>query len=185
MRVRAESKMASVTEKAASVINEKGEAIADLSTQVGEMQAHQQQTLEEYTTALTERDGTLAKMTEDASIAKAELEAIVKQKDESYTALETEMKTASDKADASLKKKNKELSDIGEELRKTTERLATALKDKERAESENYDLVQEAAISARKLAKLSEDNRKLEALLKSNAEKAAVPDTAEGVEKIN
>jgi chromosome segregation ATPase len=183
LRVKAETGYAKIQDKATSVINEKGEAIADLSTQLGEMQAHIQQRTEEFTGALTERDEAIAKLTEDARIAKAEHEAALQEKDKNIAGLESEMKASTAKYDAALKKKNKELSGIGEELRKTTERLATALKDKENAEAESYDRAQEAAQNAKKIAKLTEDNRHLEALAKLAEQKNALSDTAEGTVK--
>lgn len=183
LRVKAEAGYAKIQDKATSVINEKGEAIADLSTQIGEMQAHLQQKTEEFTAALNERDEQIAKLTEDARIESAEHEANIQEKDKSIAGLEGEIKETTAKYDAALKKKNKELSEIGEELRKTTERLATALKDKETAEAESYDRAQEAAQDAKKIAKLSEDNRHLEALAKLAEQKSLLPDTAEGTAK--
>lgn len=180
MRVKAETGYAKIQDKATSVINEKGEAIADLSVQVGEMQARLQQSSEEFTSALAEKDAEIAKINEDARIVAAEGVAAIEEKNKNITGLETEIKETTVKYDSALKKKNKELSEMGEELRKTTERLAAALKDKEMAESENYDLAQEAAQSAKKIAKLAEDNRHLEALAKIAEQKSQIPDTAEG-----
>ncbi len=183
MRVKAESRYANIQDKATSVINEKGEAIADLSTQLGEMQANIQQKTEEFTSVLGDKDAEIAKLIEDARIAAAEVVVATEEKNKNITALENEIKETTQKYDAALKKKNKELSEMGEELRKTTERLATALKDKEKAEAESYDRTQEAAQSAKKIAKLSEDNRHLEALAKLAEQKNQILDTAEGVVK--
>ena len=159
MRVAAESKLSNLQYKATSTINEKGEAIADLSTQVGEMQAHLQQATEESNEAITDRDAQIAKLNEDARIASAEHEAAL-------AALEADMKKNTEKYDAALKKKNTELSGIGEELRKTTERLAAALKEKEQVESKNYDIQYELSALRRRAEKLNADNKRLEALSK-------------------
>ncbi len=170
MKVAAQSKLTNLEFKATSVINEKGEAIADLSTQVGEMQAHLQQTTEEAATALADRDMQILKMEEEARVAQEEHESAI-------ALMQKEMEETSEKYDTSLKKKNTELSELGEELRKTTERLAASLKEKEKTESENFDLKQEVASLGRRIAKLNEDNRHLEALAKIGE----APPTADSV----
>lgn len=169
MRVSAQSKLANLEFKATSVINEKGEAIADLSTQVGEMQARLQQTTDEAVAAVADRDALIQKMEEDARVAAAEYE-------KTLAGLETKMQEDSKRSDEALKKKNTELSEMGEELRKTTERLAAVLKEKEKAESESYDTRQQMSASQRKLDKLRDDNKRLEALAKVCVE----PTTADG-----
>ena len=183
MRVKAESGYANIKDKATSVINEKGEAIADLSTQVGEMQAHIQQKSEDFAGTLGEKDAEIAKINEDTRIAAAENEATVFEKNKNITDLEAEIKQTTEKYDTALKKKNKELSEMGEELRKTTERLALALKDKEIAEAQSYDSAQKTAQAAKKITKLADDNRRLEALSKACAQQTQIPDTAEGTAK--
>ena len=106
---------------------------------------------------------------EEAQIAQADHQA-------KTTELETTLQQNSEKSDAALKKKNTELSEMGEELRKTTERLAAALKEKEQALSESYDLKQQVSAVDRKMDKLRDDNRRLEALAKVCVE----PSTADG-----
>ena len=179
MRVSAQSKLSNLEMKSTTVINEKGEAIADLSTQLGEMQANLQKNTEDYTGRLGDKDQQILKMEEDQRLAQAEYEGDLQEKTAAYTDLEAQMKADAERSGEALKKKNTELSEMGEELRKTTERLAKALKDKERAESENYDLKQQSTSGERKLDKLREDNRRLESLVKVCAQPA--PDTAEGV----
>jgi chromosome segregation ATPase len=181
MRVSAQSKLEQIQSKAATVLNEKGEVIADLSVQLGEMQAGLQQTTEDFTAAVQDRDERISMITENARIAAAEAEEALVEKTGQISKVQNEMKAEQEKADAALKKKNAELSEMGEELRKTTERLAAALKEKEAAESENYDMKQSVNDADRRMEKLRDDNRRLEALAKiCVGSSSASSETADG-----
>ena len=176
MRVAAEARLTNLRFKATSVINEKGDAIADLSTQVGDLQANLQKTTEEYNNTVADRDTQIRELNDRSRQETADHAAAIETKDQNIGALEEEMKQSAERYDASLKKKNTELSGMGEELRKSTERLAAALKDKEKTESENYDLKQSVSRLERKVGKMIEENSRLEGLSKLRE----APATADG-----
>jgi chromosome segregation ATPase len=179
MRVSAETKLSNLQFKATATINEKGDTISDLSTQLGEMQASLQRTTDEAVAAIGERDQTIASLHEEAQIAAAEHKAELEERDKFIAGLDADIKDKAEKYDAALKKKNTEITELSEQLRKNTERLAAALKEKEKIESETYDAKQRAEAAERKVEKLREDNRRLEALVKVCVETPAAPDTAD------
>jgi chromosome segregation ATPase len=156
-KVAAETKLNNLQFKATSVINEKGNAISDLEAQ---------QTIEEYTAALAERDAHIAKMNEDLQLRTAQHEEAILDKEKNISGLESQIKEQADKQAAAMKKKSGELSEIGEELRKSTERLAKALKQKEELESDNGDLEAQVAEFNRRIEKLNQENKRLEGLAK-------------------
>src|SRR5262245_12890607 len=90
MRASAQKKLDALQTKTASVLNEKGEVIADLSVQVGELQASMQKSTEEYSAQVQDREEQIAMLNENSRIAEAESEAALKQKDDSIASLETE-----------------------------------------------------------------------------------------------
>ena len=137
-RIVAESQFKNIQFKAASVINEKGNAISELETTVGENQAKMQQMQEESEKTLAEKNEEMSKTAADFEQKAAQAEEEINQKIKSIADLETQMKENSDRFGKTIKKKNAELSEIGEELRKTTERLAQTLKKQETLESENF-----------------------------------------------
>lgn len=172
-KIAAETKLKNVQFKTTSVLNEKGNAINELETQLTELQVKLHETEENDQKALAAKTEEMEKLSADFEIKTRQRDEEIQQKNKNIDDLENEIKQNSDRYNAALKKKNVEISGLGEELRKTTERLAASLKKQEAIESENFNLQQKMVELTKQIQKLQSEQTRLEGLLKASQDKPA------------
>ena len=175
-KVASQTQLNNIRYKATSVINEKGNAINELETQLTEMQVKLQDTEEAYQKELAAKLEEYNKLVMDTDTKAAQYEEVILQKNQNLEAAEAEAKTNSERFDKELKKKNAQISEIGEALRKTTERLAGALKKIETTEAEIFSLRQKIAKLEKQVRTLLDEQTRLAALVAAAKDNPAVLD---------
>ena len=168
-----QARLKNVQFKAASVINEKGNAINELETQVAEYQSKLQAALENHQKELAAKNEEADKLKADFVQRSAQAEETISRKNENINDLETRSKENSERFDSTLKKKNADLAEMGEELRRTTERLAKLLKKQESLESESFARQARIESLERQLQGLKNDRTRMETQLKATKDKPA------------
>ena len=173
-KVSAQNQLKNIQFKTTTVINEKGNAINELETQLTELQVKQQEDGENYEKMLAAKSQEMDQMAADAEAKAQQYEEDIRQKAKVIEDTETASKENSERYEKSLQKKSADMSEMGEELRKTTERLAAALKKQEKDEAENFEL-------SRKITELEKEIRALKDAQKEAAAALAAPSsTADG-----
>ena len=175
-RVAAEAQLKNLQFKATTVINEKGNAISELETQVGEAQAKMQAMREQSDEALSAKDQEMAAFKAETERKQAQYEEEIHQKDQALNSLEANLKDTTARFDGELKKKNADIADLGEQLRKTTERLAATLKKQQSLESENLNLRAGGEGLERQVQALKAEKTRLEIEAKNTQVRTAITD---------
>ena len=175
-KVAAQNQLNNLQFKATSVINEKGNAINELESQVGEYQTNLQDCQETCEKAIAAKNDQIQQMNADFEVKSGQHAEEVVQKNKAISGLEEQMQQTRDGFDKQLKKKNTDITEMGEELRKTTERLAKSLKKQESLESENYNLQTQVDGLERQLTAVKSEKVRLETQVKAAQDKPAVLD---------
>ena len=175
-KVAAQTQLNNIQFKATSVINEKGNAINELETQLTELQVKLQDAEEAHQKELAVKTEEYNKLTADMGVKAAQYEEVIVQKNKNLEETEAEAKANSERFDKELKKKNAQISEMGEGLRKTTERLAESLKKVENTEAENFSQRQAIAALEKQLQTFKEEQARLKGQLTATQDKPAALD---------
>ncbi len=175
-KVAAQTLLRNIQYKATSMINEKGNAINELETQLAEFQSKLQETEETSQKVLAAKAEEFNQLVADSETKMQQHQEELQLKNKNIDDLENEIKQNTESFDKKLKKKNSEISGMGEELRKTTERLATCLKKQETIEAENSSQQGKIAEFEKQIQKLKNEQTRLEGLLKASQDKPAALD---------